>query len=110
MAKIKVTGNGIYDANGQVEVGRTLTFKGPVPAGWVPHCEVITEENATEGKKLVVGGTDRTERYKALVGKLKPTQFTQDGKPEVDALNSLLLKDETKFDAEERDRLYEASK
>lgn len=41
MARIRITGSGIYGASGELAIGTEFDIKGDLPAGWKGRAEVI---------------------------------------------------------------------
>ncbi|QYJ00757.1 hypothetical protein KUV46_15720 [Thalassovita mediterranea] len=104
--KIKITAGGIFDGNGkEIPIGHQLTVK-EEPKAWRGRYEVI-EGGASDEAEFVTN--ERASIIREAINGLKAeTDFTKQGKPDLEAVNTLMPQGAEKVSGAERDAVWQA--
>lgn len=114
----KVTRRGVHDEKGEeIKIGTVIEAEPHKDGGhpsWlrnkveqVDRGPVTIQQENTGGNTGDTGeGEARQALFKDAIGKLKSFEFTNDGRPDLRALNASLPEGSTPFTSDERDTLW----
>lgn len=101
---IRITKGGIYGAQGAIPIGTELTLS-EEPSAWKGRYEVISGKPSPQAKPVT--NPDRKSAIVEAINGLDPdADFTTTGKPDVDAINTLMPDGFDKVTAKERDEVF----
>ena len=105
--KIRVTERGIYGKDGELPLGTEIEFedKDDIPRAWRKRYAII-DGNGDVEELSTRTNPDREDIIKQVMRELDDDDFTEGGKPKVEAVNDELPEGVDPIDSKERDRIW----